>query len=80
MFVVLGRPDRVRDLEIDFTAVHVVCRDNRTFLEVAGGASWSETAVFGDEKLEYYELSIYNIRLRSVSCGHKSYLVHNIYM
>ena len=67
-FVVLNRPDEVEDLEIDFTTPDVVCGENGTFLGVEGVASWSATTVSGDEQLEFYELSVNNIQVTSVSC------------
>ena len=68
MFVVLNRPDPVDNLEIDFTTVDVVCRNNETFLELDVAATWSKASVSEDTTFEYYILSINNVQITSVSC------------
>ena len=65
-FVVLRRPDVVEDLEIDFTTVDVVCRNNQTFLELAVAAAWSEVSVPENTTLEYYELTANNLQITRV--------------
>ena len=67
-FVVIRRPDPVEDLKINFTAVDIVCRDNQTFLELDVGATWSEASVPEGTTFAYYELSVKNLQITSVSC------------
>ena len=67
-FVVVRRPDPVQGLEINFTTVNVVCRNNQTFLELDVGATWFKSSIPEGTTFEYYELSIDNLQTRSVSC------------
>ena len=66
-FVVVRRPDPVRGLAINFTAVDIACRNNQTFLELDVGATWSKASVPEGTTLEYYELSVKNLQITSVS-------------
>ena len=67
--VILRRPDPIQGLEIHFTTVDVVCRNNQTFLELDVGATWSKACIPEGITFEYYELSIFNLQLKSVSCS-----------
>ena len=68
-FVILRRPDPVRGLAIDFTTVDIVCSNDQTFLELDVGATWSKASIPEGVRFEYYELSIINLQLKSVSCS-----------
>ena len=68
-FVVIGRPNAVQGLEIDFTRVDGVCKNNQASLELDGRAVWSAACVSVQEgtTFEYYELIINDFRNTSVS-------------